>query len=98
MVVVFIIKILTILVYIRQQNFTEKHFLYATIGNRKYMCARHEWYDQEQESHIHGLDPILDHHHVNSIAELELMGNSNSKIYYLKKMELINLELKFVTK
>ena len=32
-------------------------------------------------------------HGVSSIAELELMGNSNSGIAYLKKLELINFEL-----
>jgi len=46
--------------------------------------------------------PPPNKHGVNSITELELMGNSNSGIgtAYLKKMELelINLELEFATK
>jgi len=38
-------------------------------------------------------------HGVNSIPEFELMGNSNFGIgIALKKMELINLKLKFDTK
>jgi len=47
---------------------------------------------------------VITRHGVNSIPELELLGNSNSNfgigIAYLKKVELINLELevKFATK
>jgi len=35
---------------------------------------------------------------LSSIPELELMGNSGIGIAYLKKRELINLELKFAIK
>ena len=40
---------------------------------------------------------LLTRHGVNSVPELELNGNSNSRIgtAFKKEMELINLELKF---
>jgi len=41
---------------------------------------------------------VINRHGVKSILELELMSNPNSGIAYLKKMELMNLALKFATK